>query len=93
MPTCSAESENRDKISTDIDERNNLPILNKLFLSWWTKNKKFCLFRYQGNIAPLTVLECEDEQVLKAEDVIGNQDTVICLSDTGVCLSDTEVFI
>ena len=29
----------RDKISTDIDGRNNLPILDKLFLSWWTKNR------------------------------------------------------
>ena len=46
----------RDKISTDIDGRNNLPILDKLFLSWWTKNKKFCLLRYQSNIVLLTVL-------------------------------------
>ena len=73
----------RDKIFTDFDGRDSLPILNKFFLSRWTKNKKFCLFRYQGNIVPLTVLECEDEQVLKAEDVIGNQGTVIRLAYTG----------
>ena len=46
----------RNKISTDFDGRDNLPIINKLFLSWWTKNKKFCLFRHKGNIVPLTVL-------------------------------------
>ena len=62
----------RDKISTDFDGRNNLPILGKLFLYWWTKNKKFCLLRCQGNIVTWTVLQCEDEKILKAEDVIGN---------------------
>ena len=52
----------RNEIFIDFYWRNSLPILNKLFLSWWTK-KKFCLLRYLGIIVPLTVLKCKDDQV------------------------------
>ena len=73
----------RDKIFADFYGRNSLPVLDKLFLSWRRINQEFCLFRYQGNIVPLTVLQSEDEQVLETVDVIGNQGTVIRLSYTG----------
>ena len=38
---------------------------------------------YQSYIVPLTVLKGENEEVLEAEDVVGNQGTVVCLANGG----------
>ena len=72
-----------DESSINIDWRDDLRIVHKMFTAWWGESQELGLLRYKGDVVPLAVVKSEEEEILKTVDVISLQGTVIRLANTG----------
>ena len=73
----------RNVISMDIYRRYNFGIFHIKLLPRGRKGKKLGLFRDEGDVVALAILQCEMEEVLEAKNVMGLEGAVICLANTG----------
>ena len=72
-----------DKVSVNANRRDDLGIVCHSLPARGGKSQELGLLRDQGHVVVVTIVNSEKKEVLQAEDVMGEEDAVICLANAG----------
>ena len=83
IPTCSADSEKGIGFPLMLTEEMILAQSVTASQPGGGKSQDLGLLRDQGHVVVVTIVNSEKEEVLQAEDVVGEEDAVVCLANAG----------
>ena len=72
-----------DQISVNANRRDDFGIICHSLPAWGSKSQELVLLRDQGHVVLVTIVNGEKEKVLQAENVVREEDAVVCLANAG----------